>query len=185
MQRWVLEDFNKSLPVAELVVGLEGFCHRCYDFLLDGACGLERNQQRQVVVRCVSFVHHLEVEGLCHNHTAVILARVECIVEDGCRKGAEDVAATEVYPCGFFGGLLAHCFDVELRKLIAFGFPFSSVEVAGKDIVEFHFNRRIRVVCILCLILCPPWRGCPALVPWRTYARGACSRHCGRGCSRP
>ena len=134
----VTEDLHQTLPVGELGISLEGLGDAGDDFLLDGARRLETDEQREVVVRGIGLVDDLEVEGLGDDDATVVLACVQGIVEDGCGEGTEDVSATEVYPCGFLGGLLADGLDVELRKLIAFGFPFCGVEIAAKNIIQFH-----------------------------------------------
>ena len=131
----VTEDFHQTLPVGELGIGLQGLGDAGDDFLLDGTIRTEVHAKREVVIRGVGLVDDLEVEGLGDDDATVVLACVQGVVEDGCREGAEDVAAAEVYPRGLLGGLLTNGLDVELRKLIAFGFPLCGVEIAGNNII--------------------------------------------------
>ena len=46
--------------------------------------------------------------------------------------------AAKVYPRRLLGRFLAYLFNIKLRQLIAFCFPFRSIIVAAKDIIQFH-----------------------------------------------
>ena len=134
LQRRIAEYLHQTLPVSKLVVGLQSLGHRGNHFLLYRTGRLQTHQQRQVVVGGVGLVYHLIVEGLGHNHAAVVLSRVQRLVQYGGREGAEYVAAAEVYPCGGVVRLLSHGGPVEFRKLIALRFPFTGIILAGDNI---------------------------------------------------
>ena len=138
LQAGVTEDFHQSVPVLELRIGLQGLGDAGDDLLLDRTVRAEVHAEREVVVGCISLVDDLKVEGLGHNHTTVVLAGVQCVVEDGSREGAKNVSTTEVYPCGLLGGLLAQGLDVELGELIAFLLPLCGVVITAKYVVQFH-----------------------------------------------
>ena len=138
LQRWIAENLHESLPVAELIVCLQCLSDRSNDFLLDGARRLKAYEQREVVVRSVCLVDYIEVECLCHDNTTVVLARVECIVEDGSWECTEDVATAEMHPCRLVMSFLDDCLSIKLRKLITLGFPFAGIVVARNQIIEFH-----------------------------------------------
>ena len=123
LQRWVAEDLDEPLPVRELWISLQCFCDGGNDLFLDRSVRAEVHTERQVVVGCVGLVDDLEVECLGYDDTAVVLTGVQCIVEDSSWESPEDIASAEVYPCGFLSSLLAQGLDIELRKLITFGFP--------------------------------------------------------------
>ena len=76
LQCRIAEDVYEALPVGKLVVSLQGFCDTGNNLLLDIAITLQRHEQGEVVVWCVCLVNDLEVEGLCNNHTTVILSCV-------------------------------------------------------------------------------------------------------------
>ena len=92
---------------------------------------MQADQEREVIIRGVGLVDDFEVEGLGHDDTTVVFARVQGIIQDGCREGAEDITAPEMYPSGFLGGLLTYFGDVKLRELVAFGFPLCGIEIPG------------------------------------------------------
>ena len=192
LERGVLEDLYKTIPVGELRIGLEGFSNRGNHLLLDGASRLEADEQREVVIRGVGLVDNFEIEGLGNNHTTIVLAGIEGIVQNSGWESTEDVSTTEVNPCWLLGGLLTNGLYIKLWKLVAFGFPFCGIILSANNIIEFHlllfyfftFNHRIRVACRGCLIRGRQWRGYPEPVRGRTYGPRGCSQNCGHDCSR-
>ena len=142
------ENLHQSLPVAELITCLQCFGHRCDDLLLDGAGRLQADQQGKVVIGCVGLVDDLIVEGLCNDDTSVVLASVEGVVKKCGWECTEDVATSEMHPCGVVVGLFAHGGDIKLGKLVAFGLPFAGIEARSQYVVKSHVSRKIRVVDI-------------------------------------
>ena len=97
------------------------------------AVGAQAAAQRQVLIRGVGLVDDFKVERLGYDDAAVVLARVQGVVEDGGGEGAEDVSAAKVYPCGLLGCLLPHSLDVKLGELVAFRFPFRGIKLAAQQ----------------------------------------------------
>ena len=81
------------------------------------------------MVRAVSLVYYFVVEALSHYYSAVVFAGIEGVIEYSGRESAEDVSSSEVNPGRLVVGLFSHSIDVKSWKLVAFSFPFGSVEV--------------------------------------------------------
>ena len=90
------------------------------------------------MVRAISLVDDFVVEAFRHDDATVVLTGVESIVEDSSRERTEDVACTEVNPSRLIVSLLGNCCNIIMRKLITFSFPFCSLKVFRKNVVQFH-----------------------------------------------
>ena len=125
LQTRCLKNLNQASPILpKLLISLEAFCDRSDDLFFDGSVRLEAYEKREVIVRAISLVDDLVVEAFDHDDTTVVLARIECVVENSCREGTEDVACAKVNPSRLLMSLLGNCRNVILRKLITLGFPF-------------------------------------------------------------
>ena len=148
LQAGFLEDLDQAGPVVgELGVGLQALGDRGDDLLLDGAGGLQADQQAEVIVGAVSLVDDLIVEALGHDDAAVVFARIKHLLQDGRREGAEDVARAEVHPGGLGRGLGLDGLAVELGQLVAFFRP-DGADRAVFNISQFHVE--IRSLSCLC-----------------------------------
>ena len=91
----------KYWSLGELGIGLQCLGNRGDNGFADISVRAKAHSKREVVVRFVSLVYNLEVEGFGHYDTSVVLALVKSLVQDGRREGAEDIAAaarTAGYP---------------------------------------------------------------------------------------
>ena len=141
LQAGVLEDLHQTCPVlAEGVVSLQALGDGSHDLLLDLAGGLQADQQAHIVVGTISLVDDLVVEALGHDDTAVILAGVQRIVQDGSRESAEDVACTKVHPGGLGVGLGLDSLNIEFGQLIALFCPFGR-QIAIFDLRQLHIHQ--------------------------------------------
>lgn len=132
-------NLNQTRPVvSKLLVSLDTFGNRCDNLLCDSTIRLEAYEKREIIVRTISLIDNFVVEAFCYDYTTVILACVKRIVEDGCRERTEDVTSTKVNPSRFVVSLLSYGCDIILRKLITFGFPFCSLKVVRKNVIQFH-----------------------------------------------
>ena len=138
LQAGCLEDLDQTSPVsAEGVVSLQALGDGGDDLLLDVAGGLQADQQAQVVVGLVSLVDDLVVKALSNNDTAVILAAVQGLVQDGSGEGTEDIACAEVHPGGLCVGLGLDSLHVKLGQLVALFCPLGG-QIAVLDIRQLH-----------------------------------------------
>ena len=138
LQAGVLEDLDQTSPIlAEGVISLQALSHGSDDLLLDVAGGLQADQQAQVVVGLVSLVDDLVVKALSNNDTAVILAAVQGLVQDGSGEGTEDIACAEVHPGGLCVGLGLDSLHVKLGQLVALFCPLGG-QIAVLDIRQLH-----------------------------------------------
>ena len=138
LQAGVLEDLHQTGPVlGEGGVSLQALGDGGHDLLLDVAGGLQADQQAHVVVGAVSLVDDLVVEALGHDDTAVILAAVQRVVQDGGGESAEDVAGAEVDPSRLRVGLGLDGLDIELGQLVALFCPLGG-QIAILDISQLH-----------------------------------------------
>ena len=138
LQAGVLEDLHQTCPVlAEGVVSLQALGNGSHHLLLDLAGGLQADQQAHIVVGTISLVDDLVVKALGHDDTAVILAGVQRIVQDGSRECTEDIACAEVHPGGFSVGLGLDGLDIELGQLIALLCPLGG-QIAVFDLRQLH-----------------------------------------------
>ena len=138
LQAGVLEDLHQTGPVlGEGGVSLQALGDGGHDLLLDVTGGLQADQQAHVVVGAVSLVDNLVVEALGHDDTAVILAAVQRVVQDGGGESAEDVASAEVNPSGLRVGLGLDGLDIELGQLVALFCPLGG-QIAILDISQLH-----------------------------------------------
>ena len=138
LQRRLLEYLHQSLPVGKLIVGLQRLGDAGNNLLLHRAVALQRYQQRQVVVRLVGFVYHLEVEGLCDDDAAVVLTAVQRVVQHRGGEGTEDVATAEMYPRRFLVGLLAYLINIKLGEHITLLLPLCGLQLTAHNVFQFH-----------------------------------------------
>ncbi len=148
LQGRIPEDILQAVPVLELAVRLQRFGDARDHLFSHGPVAAEGNQQGKVVVRLVGLVDDLEIEGLGHDDAAVVLARVQGVVQDGGREGAEDVTAAEMDPGRFGEGLFAEGLDVETGNFVAFPFPLGGLEGAAQDICQFHVGQSKNPGCL-------------------------------------
>jgi hypothetical protein len=95
-------------------------------------------EKREIIVRTISLIDNFVVEAFSNNNTTIVLAGVKCIVENSSRERTEDVTCTKVNPSRFIMCLLSYSSNIILRELITFGFPFCSLKVVRKNVIQFH-----------------------------------------------
>ena len=139
LQSWSLENLNQTRPVvSKLLVSLDTFGNRCDNLLFDSTIRLEAYEKREIIVRTISLIDNFVVEAFSNNNTTIVLAGVKCIVKNSSRERTEDVTCTKVNPSRFIMCLLSYSSNIILRELITFGFPFCSLKVVRKNVIQFH-----------------------------------------------